>query len=68
MIAGAGGSVGPNLSHIGGALTRAQMREVITTGKDGMPAFSTLTPTQLNALLDYLGSFKYLRRVGPINI
>ncbi len=57
-IAGVGGSVGPNLSHIGGTLTRAQMRQMITKGNDGMPAFSTLTPTQVNVLLDYLGSLK----------
>jgi len=57
-IAGAGGAVGPNLSHIGGARTRAQLRDTITKGKGGMPAFSTLAPTQVNVLLDYLVSLK----------
>jgi len=57
-IGSAGGTVGPNLSHIGGTLTREQLRTMITKGNDGMPAFSTLTPTQINALLDYLGSLK----------
>ncbi len=58
-IAGTGGKVGPDLSHIGGTLTAAQMRTTITHGTSkGMPAFSTLTPAQLSSLVDYLSSLK----------
>jgi ubiquinol-cytochrome c reductase cytochrome b subunit len=59
QIAGAGGTVGPNLSHIGTTLTRTQLTDTITHGTPkGMPAFSTLTPAQLNTLVDYLSSLK----------
>jgi len=57
-IAGVGGNVGPDLSHIGARLNRADIQVTITKGKDGMPAFATLTPSDLNALLDYLQSLK----------
>ncbi len=57
-IGGVGGTVGPNLSHIGGAMTRDQLRTFITQGRGGMPAFPQLPPAVLNALVDYLESLK----------
>lgn len=57
-IAGTGGTAGPNLTHIGARLSRAQMEATITHGKDGMPAFATIGTADLNALLDYLQSLK----------
>ncbi|HLJ58728.1 MAG TPA: cytochrome b N-terminal domain-containing protein [bacterium] len=57
-IAGVGGTAGPNLSHIGGLLTRAQLQTTILNGATGMPAFSHISPEALNALLNYLESLK----------
>jgi cytochrome c2 len=58
VIAGAGGTLGPNLTHIGAARTRAQLEKPIVKGAGKMPGYSSLTPADLNALLDYLQSLK----------
>ena len=58
VVAGAGGAVGPNLTHIGGVRTRAQLQTTIVRGAGAMPGYPNLTPAQLNALLDYLQSLK----------
>jgi mono/diheme cytochrome c family protein len=58
VIGGSGGAVGPNLTHIGAARTRAQLEAPIVKGKGSMPGYPNLTPAQLNALLDYLESLK----------
>jgi cytochrome c oxidase subunit 2 len=58
MIAGVGGTAGPDLTHIGGRLSRAQLEATILHGEDGMPAFNTMSRADLNALLDYLQSLK----------
>ena len=57
-IAGVGGSSGPNLSHIGAAMTRAQLQATILRGRGRMPAFSQMSPDALDALLSYLESLK----------
>ena len=58
MVGGKGGTVGPDLTHIGATLSRAQLSATITHGKGQMPAFPTMKPADLNALLDYLQSLK----------
>jgi hypothetical protein len=58
MIAGVGTNFGPDLTHVGGRLSRDQMKAIVTEGKGAMPAFSGLTSTDLTALLDYLQSLK----------
>jgi mono/diheme cytochrome c family protein len=58
VVAGSGGAVGPNLTHIGASRTRAQLEVPIVKGKGSMPPYASLTPAQLNALLDYLQSLK----------
>jgi len=58
VIGGSGGAVGPNLTHIGAGRTRAQLEAPIVKGKGSMPGYPSLTPAQLNALLDYLQSLK----------
>jgi len=58
VIAGAGGAVGPNLTHIGAMRTRAQLETPIVRGVGTMPGYPHLTPAALNALLDYLQSLK----------
>jgi len=57
-IAGVGGTAGPNLSHIGAAMTRDQLRTFIVQGRGRMPAFPHISPDALSALLDYLESLK----------
>lgn len=57
-IAGVGANVGPDLTHVGARLGRTDIQTTITHGKDGMPAFTTLGPSDLHALLDYLQSLK----------
>jgi cytochrome c oxidase subunit II len=58
MVAGKGGTAGPDLTHIGATLSRASMSETITHGNGQMPPFSTIKPADLSALLDYLQSLK----------
>jgi ubiquinol-cytochrome c reductase cytochrome b subunit len=58
MINGAGGTVGPNLSHIGAMMTREQLQTMILKGRGGMPAFPQMDPSNLDALLGYLQSLK----------
>ena len=58
IIAGVGTGFGPDLTHVGGRLSRDQMKAIVTEGKGAMPAFSGLTSTDLTALLDYLQSLK----------
>ena len=58
LIAGVGTDFGPDLTHVGGRLSRDQMKAIITEGKGAMPAFSGLTSTDLTALLEYLQSLK----------
>ena len=58
VIAGVGTNFGPELTHVGGRLSREQMKAIITGGKGAMPAFPGLTSTDLTTLLDYLQSLK----------
>jgi len=58
MVNGKGGTVGMDLSHIGAKLSRARLTLTITHGEGQMPAFPTMKPADLNALLDYMLSLK----------
>jgi len=58
MVAGKGGTVGMDLTHIGAKISRARLTVVITQGEGQMPAYPKLKPADLNALLDYLLSLK----------
>jgi len=58
VVAGVGGAVGPNLTHIGAVRIRAQLEAPIVHGVGTMPAYPSLTPAALNARLDYLQSLK----------
>jgi ubiquinol-cytochrome c reductase cytochrome b subunit len=54
-----GGIRGPNLSYVGSRLTRDQTVIRILNGGNNMPAYgSSLTPDDLNALVDFLQSRK----------
>jgi ubiquinol-cytochrome c reductase cytochrome b subunit len=57
-VAGMGGAVGPDLTHVGSRLSRGQLAAVIAKGRGQMPAFDALSPNDLNGLLDYLQSLK----------
>ena len=57
LIAGYGGRRGPNLSEIGGLLTRDAMVIRIMNGGRNMPAFaSSLTPAEVSDLVAFLQS------------
>lgn len=49
---GAGGALGPSLRA--SALSREALRSVIVNGQGAMPAYPSLKPAELNALLDLL--------------
>jgi cytochrome c2 len=57
-INGKGGTVGPNLSHVGSSLSKAAIEEQVRNGGGGMPAFKDISQKDLDALADYLGSLK----------
>ena len=58
MVNGKGGTVGMDLTHIGASLSRARLTVTITQGEGQMPAYPTMKPADLNALLDYMQSLK----------
>ena len=54
-IEGAGGSRGPDLSHVASRLNRDQLTARIATGGGGMPAFAgSVTPSELDDLTAFL--------------
>jgi mono/diheme cytochrome c family protein len=56
-ISGKGGTVGPNLTHVGSRLKAAAIERQVKSGGGGMPA-SKLSQKDLAALTDYLTSLK----------
>lgn len=57
LISGYGGRRGPDLTHIGGLLTKDNIILRIVNGGTNMPAFgSTLTPHEMNDLVAFLQS------------
>jgi ubiquinol-cytochrome c reductase cytochrome b subunit len=59
-----GGRRGPNLSTVGDRLTRADMILRISNGGKNMPSFAgTLTPEELDALVDFLAT-RRTRRIA----
>ena len=57
-IDGHGGTVGPNLTHVGSTLSTQAIITRVTHGGGVMPAFSSLSPQQLQDLAAYLESHK----------
>jgi ubiquinol-cytochrome c reductase cytochrome b subunit len=58
-MAGTGGQRGPDLRSVGRRLTREQLEWRILSGGRSMPAYgTTIQPTNLNALVDFLQSRK----------
>jgi cbb3-type cytochrome oxidase cytochrome c subunit len=61
-MSGEGGSVGPDLTHIGARRTPDELRDVIEDasqffGESTMPTFKNrLTPEQIGALVNHLAS------------
>jgi len=56
-IAGVGGQRGPELTHIGAALSSDQLTWRILNGGLNMPAYgTTLSPEEVNALVAFLGT------------
>jgi ubiquinol-cytochrome c reductase cytochrome b subunit len=54
-IGGAGGARGPDLTHVGARLSRAQLTTRILNGGTNMPGYgSSLRPDELSALVDFL--------------
>jgi ubiquinol-cytochrome c reductase cytochrome b subunit len=54
-VAGVGGHRGPDLTDVGGRLSRDQLIWRILNGGNNMPAYgNTLTPGQLQQLVDFL--------------
>jgi cytochrome c551 len=56
-ISGKGGTVGPNLTHVGSRLKADAIARQIKNGGGGMPPFK-LSQKDLDALVDYLTSLK----------
>jgi cytochrome c551 len=56
-INGKGGTVGPNLTHIGSRLKADAIARQVKSGGGGMPAFK-LSQKDLDALVDYLTSLQ----------
>lgn len=51
------GRVGPNLQNIGAMLTEAEIKEAVSAGREGMPAFGKrLKAEEIDALAVWLGS------------
>jgi len=57
-ISGKGGTVGPNLSHVGSSMSKAAIEQRVRNGGGGMPAFKNISQKDLDALADYLKSLK----------
>jgi ubiquinol-cytochrome c reductase cytochrome b subunit len=56
-IAGVGGQRGPDLTQVGGRLSANELTTRILNGGRNMPAYgSILSPQDLSALVDFLGS------------
>jgi len=58
MIGGVGGTSGPDLSHVGARMTRAEIEGAILQGSGRMPAFPYMPEDELKALTEYLASAK----------
>ncbi len=58
-VAGRGGARGPDLTTVGSRLTRDQLIWRVAYGGGGMPAYGqSLSPSELNALVDFLSTLK----------
>jgi ubiquinol-cytochrome c reductase cytochrome b subunit len=59
MLAGVGGQRGPDLTHIGGSLSRDELTWRILNGGRNMPAYgTTLPPQELANLVEFLSTRK----------
>jgi ubiquinol-cytochrome c reductase cytochrome b subunit len=57
LVGGQGGERGPDLSTVGGRLTRDQLVWRVLYGGNGMPAYGqTLTPAETSDVVDFLSS------------
>lgn len=62
-VNGRGGTIGPDLSKVGGRMSEAQLKEKLTNPKKSnpgtsMPAFATLPKGEMGALLAYMKGLK----------
>jgi len=58
MLAGRGGTAGPDLSHVAGKLTGDQIQQQIIKPRDKMPPYTDITPDDMTTLLDFLSTMK----------
>lgn len=62
-VNGRGGTIGPDLSKVGGRMSEAQLKEKLMNPKksnpgSSMPAFATLPKGEMGALLAYMKGLK----------
>jgi ubiquinol-cytochrome c reductase cytochrome b subunit len=58
LIAGHGGTAGPELTHIGGQLGSSEIQHQVLQPKDKMPPYTDISPDDMAKLLDFLGTLK----------
>ena len=58
MLAGHGGTAGPDLSHIATRLTGDQIQQQILKPRDKMPPYADISPDDMASLLGFLSTMK----------
>jgi ubiquinol-cytochrome c reductase cytochrome b subunit len=58
MLAGRGGTAGPDLSHVAAKLTGDQIQQQILKPRDKMPPYADISPDDMTTLLDFLSTMK----------
>jgi len=58
MLAGRGGTAGPDLSHVATRLTGDQIQQQILKPRDKMPPYADIAPDDMTTLLDFLSTMK----------
>jgi ubiquinol-cytochrome c reductase cytochrome b subunit len=58
MMAGSGGTSGPDLSHVAGRLTGPEIQQQILKPRDQMPPYTDISPDDMTSLLDFLSTRK----------
>lgn len=57
-IAGSGGSMGPDLTHVASRLTAPEIQQQILHPRAKMPAYTDISPPDMSNLLDFLATLR----------